>query len=258
MMHISEFAKLCGTTVKTLRHYARVGVLLPDYVSQKNGYRYYRKRSAERYFQIRALQENGLTLREISEKLADRQGVIKLLDARANVLQAQVERCKALRAEYEAALLRRKRYTVSENHGGIQVCCEENGEIWLQSEAACKTAFMRMLDRGLNEEQVIALSFFDLQENLQGCTACSDGVAYSADCDAKCMEDTVGRELGEITEVLLLHFSCSPDVSLEMLGGVIEDFLLSFQEKVTILFSADTEYGTVGVFLEWVCLRKTQ
>ncbi|MBR5536793.1 MAG: MerR family transcriptional regulator [Clostridia bacterium] len=255
MMHISKFAELCGTTVKTLRHYDRVGVLSPDYVSHQNGYRYYRRSAADRYFQIRSLQETGMTLREISEHLSGGRSVIDLLNARAAVLRAQIERCETLRASYEAASSQ-KRYSVAESRETVCACDTATHQTaWIKAAAAHRARLARLLDSGLNEEQLMSLAFSDVLENVSGKRVCSMGTAYSVDCITDRMEAVVDRALAENADVLLLRFSCSPDASPGILIGVIEDFLTSFQEKATVLFSADTEGETAGIFLEWVCLR---
>lgn len=40
-LKIGEFSKLMQVTVKTLRHYEQIGLLVPDEVDQWSGYRYY-------------------------------------------------------------------------------------------------------------------------------------------------------------------------------------------------------------------------
>ena len=254
MMHISKFAEFCGTTVKTLRHYDRIGVLSPDYVSPQNGYRYYHWSTAERYFQIRSLQEAGMTLREISESLSGGRSVSALLNARADTLRAQVERCETLRASYETALSQ-KRYTVAET-GEVVCACDTatHQTVWVKAEAAHRVRLTRLLDSGLNEAQLLSFAFSDVLENVSGKRVRTMGATYSVDCITEHMEEAVDRVLAESADVLLLHFSFSQDVSLDILNGVIENVLASFQEEAIVLFSADTEGETTGIFLEWACL----
>ena len=42
LLAIGRFARLCGLSVVTLRHYAEVGVLEPAWTDDHSGYRYYR------------------------------------------------------------------------------------------------------------------------------------------------------------------------------------------------------------------------
>ncbi len=41
MLKIGEFSKLAHVTVKTLRHYSQVGLLMPAHIDHFTGYRYY-------------------------------------------------------------------------------------------------------------------------------------------------------------------------------------------------------------------------
>ena len=41
-LKIGEFFQMMQVTVKTLRHYEQLGLLLPDEVDEWTGYRYYR------------------------------------------------------------------------------------------------------------------------------------------------------------------------------------------------------------------------
>jgi DNA-binding transcriptional MerR regulator len=72
-----EFAERAGITVKTLRHYGRLGLLKP--VRSGAGYRMYTDRDLERLEQILALKFLGLPLKEIAAAL-DRTG-LALTDA---------------------------------------------------------------------------------------------------------------------------------------------------------------------------------
>jgi DNA-binding transcriptional MerR regulator len=62
-----EFAKLAGITVKTLRHYGRLGLLKPQ--RSRAGYRLYTDRDLERLEQILALKFLGLPLKDIGSAL---------------------------------------------------------------------------------------------------------------------------------------------------------------------------------------------
>lgn len=66
-LSIGEFSKLCGVTVKTLRHYEKTGLLKPEEVDQWSGYRYYTVSQMQVMMRIRALKDLGLSLDEIYE-----------------------------------------------------------------------------------------------------------------------------------------------------------------------------------------------
>ena len=48
---VQEVAKLSGTTIKTLYHYHKIGLLIPSFVGE-NGYRYYSEKELEQLQQI--------------------------------------------------------------------------------------------------------------------------------------------------------------------------------------------------------------
>lgn len=64
---IGEFSKLCYVTVKTLRHYEQLGLLMPHEVDEWTGYRYYDVGQMQIMIKIRNLKSLGLSLEEIKE-----------------------------------------------------------------------------------------------------------------------------------------------------------------------------------------------
>lgn len=69
MLSIGEFSKICQVTVKTLRHYDRIGLLKPVYVDDMTGYRYYSRGQMEKMLLIQRLKRYGFSLEEISSIL---------------------------------------------------------------------------------------------------------------------------------------------------------------------------------------------
>lgn len=68
---IKEFSLLCQVTVKTLRHYEKMGLLRPADVDEWTGYRYYDVRQMQTIVTIRQLKEMGFTLEEIRDLMED-------------------------------------------------------------------------------------------------------------------------------------------------------------------------------------------
>lgn len=66
---IGEFSKLCYVTVKTLRHYERIGLLMPHEVDEWTKYRYYDVGQMHKMIEIRNMKSLGLSLEEIKEVL---------------------------------------------------------------------------------------------------------------------------------------------------------------------------------------------
>ena len=69
-MHIREFAKLTGVSVRTLHYYDEIGLLNPSFVDEQNGYRSYDERSLERMQEILFYRELDFPLKSIAEILS--------------------------------------------------------------------------------------------------------------------------------------------------------------------------------------------
>jgi len=65
MLTIGAFARLGGVSVRALRHYEAVGVLLPAATDPATGYRSYRADQLARLHRIQALQDLGLSLQQL-------------------------------------------------------------------------------------------------------------------------------------------------------------------------------------------------
>ena len=70
---IQQIARLAGTTSRTLRHYADIGLLAPSRIAG-NGYRHYDEAALVRLQRILLLRELGLGLPQIAEVLASTGG----------------------------------------------------------------------------------------------------------------------------------------------------------------------------------------
>lgn len=69
MFKIGEFSRFGMVTVKTLRHYDRLGLLRPEHVDPFTGYRYYSAAQLPRLNRILALKDLGLSLEQIASLL---------------------------------------------------------------------------------------------------------------------------------------------------------------------------------------------
>lgn len=67
MFKIGEFSKISNTTVRTLDHYASLGLLVPEKIDTQSNYRYYSASQLSRLNQIKLLQQTGLPLKTIKE-----------------------------------------------------------------------------------------------------------------------------------------------------------------------------------------------
>ncbi len=72
LFRIGEVARLFRLSQGTLRHYERLGLLTPEYVDPKTGYRYYSTRQFESLNTIRYLRTLDMPLEEIQSFLRNR------------------------------------------------------------------------------------------------------------------------------------------------------------------------------------------
>jgi DNA-binding transcriptional MerR regulator len=68
---IGEFSKLCQVTVKTLRHYEAIGLLVPAEIDEWTGYRYYDTSQLRRMSSILYMKRLSFSLEEIADILED-------------------------------------------------------------------------------------------------------------------------------------------------------------------------------------------
>lgn len=258
MLSISQFAKICRTTVKTIRHYDNIGLLPADYISAETGYRYYRKRTAAKYYQILALKEAGFTLNDIKERFGsfDTDAGMACLDQQILLLKKQQEKCESIKKEYEKIMSESMKITVSKTANRITVSSAEHEEpvvINVESSIADKCA--ALLEQVLNEELIISFDLDDLNKMFSGKTAFAYGSCYSPTCKTEDFDELdIPRGENKATD-LIVFFEASPDTSAEVIGSAIESFMMSFEGDVNILFSANAENSEKGLTLNWICFK---
>ena len=103
-LHIKEFAKLCGVSVRTLHYYDEVGLLKPCFVDEQNGYRFYDENSLERMQEILFYRELDFSLKSIAEILSSpNYDKHKALTEQKRLLLLKKERLKRLILALEQA-----------------------------------------------------------------------------------------------------------------------------------------------------------
>lgn len=70
LLPIGRFARLCRLSVKQLRHYAELGLLVPAWIDPDSGYRYYRADQAREALSIGLLRSLDVPLSAIGEVLS--------------------------------------------------------------------------------------------------------------------------------------------------------------------------------------------
>jgi DNA-binding transcriptional MerR regulator len=94
MLNIGEFARIGQVSPRMLRHYDRIGLLVPDRVDPDTGYRSYGIRQLERLHRLLALRDLGFTLEQI-RSLLDRHAPVQELRGMLELRRAQLEQAVA-------------------------------------------------------------------------------------------------------------------------------------------------------------------
>ncbi len=88
MYKIGELSKLCNVSVKTLRYYDSVGLLVPDEIDKFTGYRYYSAAKLSELYRIIALKELGFSLEDIKKQITAKESadIVASLEAKMREL----------------------------------------------------------------------------------------------------------------------------------------------------------------------------
>lgn len=87
MYKISQFSKISGLTVKTLRYYDEEGILQPSYRNEENQYRYYNDDDLKKALLIRHLRSLDFSIAEIKEVV----GTVETEDDLACILKEKIK-----------------------------------------------------------------------------------------------------------------------------------------------------------------------
>lgn len=97
MLKIGEFSKLSRVSIRMLRHYDEIGLLVPEEIDKWSGYRYYSEAQLPIVNRIIALKEMGFSLSIISEILSsysDKEALRKYLEIKQVEVQEQHEKMR--------------------------------------------------------------------------------------------------------------------------------------------------------------------
>ncbi len=104
MLTIGQMSKVCGVSVKTLRHYDKIGLLKPQRIDEINGYRYYEDSQIGTMLLIGRLKRYGFSLTEIQALLTipDSRELLRQLYKQRFRLERQMEHISiTIRDNYE-------------------------------------------------------------------------------------------------------------------------------------------------------------
>lgn len=105
-LKIGEFSRLCRVTVRTLRHYEKIGLLAPEIVDVESGYRYYAVHQMQKMGAIRNLKGLGFSLEEIRELWDEDTHIpsVTTLEQKIADTEAELERLKCRRIQLKAMI----------------------------------------------------------------------------------------------------------------------------------------------------------
>jgi DNA-binding transcriptional MerR regulator len=96
---IGEFSRITGLTIKTLRFYHEKGILIPAWVDDQTGYRYYDQRQIDKARMITQLRGMEFTLEQISDLLGnyeDEADVLDFLERQKSVIETKMRRYRTI------------------------------------------------------------------------------------------------------------------------------------------------------------------
>ena len=110
-LKIGEFSRLCRVTVRTLRHYEEIGLLVPEIVDQFTGYRYYSIEQLQKMQSILQLKGMGFSLEEIRELYEDDTHVpgIDALEEKIRICENELKILRARKTQLQAMVTTQKK-----------------------------------------------------------------------------------------------------------------------------------------------------
>ena len=157
-MTIGEMARLTGVTVRTLRHYDRIGLLPPEEVTQA-GYRLYGEASLQRLHTIRLLRQTGLPLEMIRRTLDDPHAtperLLALQETLLKMQRAHIDRLLALTQELQQKGMTAMNFSALEENRTADLAAQAEAA-WGHT-AAWKEFASRPRQKGENERNGQAL-----------------------------------------------------------------------------------------------------
>lgn len=108
MFKIGEFSVLTSISIHMLRNYDKIGLLIPNYIDESSGYRYYESNQLQIANQIVALKMMGFGLKEIASLQLQEMKMDNLKEILQNKIEAKEQEVKIIKkqlAQIENALI---------------------------------------------------------------------------------------------------------------------------------------------------------
>lgn len=206
-LHIREFAKLTGVSVRTLHYYDEIGLLKPSSVDEQNGYRFYDEYALTRMQEILFYRELDFPLKEIRMILSspdyDKQNALK---EQKHLLTLKKERLERLISALDSAM----------KGEIVDINIFDNSEFEAKREQYAKEAKEKWGDTAAYKESAEKTADYSSDKWNQVNSAMDSIIAEFADCkrrgltsDSKEAQELVKRWQGFITEN---YYTCTKEI----------------------------------------------
>ncbi|MGN1131187.1 MAG: MerR family transcriptional regulator [Ruminococcus sp.] len=208
-LHIREFAKLTGVSVRTLHYYDEIGLLKPYSVDRQNGYRFYDDYSLVQMQEILFYRELDFPLKEIRMILSspdyDKQNALK---EQKQLLTLKKERLERLISSLDGAM---KGETVN-------MKAFDNSEFEAMREEYAKEAMEKWGDTDPYKESAEKTADYSSDKWKQLNSAMNEIIAEFADCKRKGFAPD-SREAQELTKkwqnfITENYYTCTKEILL--------------------------------------------
>ena len=178
MLKIGAFAKEAQVTIKTLRHYAKLGLLKPIWIDRFTSYRYYSREQLSRLNRIAALKDFGFTLEQIGQIL---QRELTLDELRGMLRLKHAELAQHIREE-QARLTRiedRLARIEQADDALLSMITQQKEQLEMEPEIVTKSAFtaVGLMYYGKNENDEIPQMWSEINPRIDEIEN-KTGIAY--------------------------------------------------------------------------------
>ncbi len=93
-LSIGQMAKLNNVSVQSLRHYEKLGLMIPSYINKDTGYRYYSMKDFATIDLIKKCKAMGLSLEEIKEVISNYtslESILEILGKQKNLINNKIK-----------------------------------------------------------------------------------------------------------------------------------------------------------------------
>lgn len=87
MFKIGDFSKMSKVTIKALRYYEKEGLIIPSYIDEFTGYRYYESKQLLEISRIVSLRQIGLSIDEIKKIIKNNEPLDKILEIKKGEIE---------------------------------------------------------------------------------------------------------------------------------------------------------------------------